>query len=307
MTDSNYSPEILAKRRNEAAVIYSKFMLLTPQYGEDAIYCFVEGYDMPYYRAIVNNVCRKEPVAIKCNGKAAVIAANKFIEAKDDCMRYSKRFFVDRDYDDNDTLPDTIFVTDGYSIENYYLTEECVGRILETEFKMSKTEYKEKYEKSINLFRQEHHKFFEGTLLFNSWYCCLYRNPAWKCDEVSLDDKFPNDWMNLKIGNISFKYSLADIEEKYAKAPKLDEDSVLKIKDEMRSLGPFRSRGKYEMQFLFEYLSLIKNEPKKNRVYSVTSCHLPFCQNTMISTFSQYADVSERLYAYIETGKRVDN
>lgn len=172
---------------------------------------------------------------------------------------------------------------------------------------MSKTEYKEKYEKSINLFRQEHHKFFEGTLLFNSWYCCLYRNPAWKCDEVSLDDKFPNDWMNLKIGNISFKYSLADIEEKYAKAPKLDEDSVLKIKDEMRSLGPFRSRGKYEMQFLFEYLSLIKNEPKKNRVYSVTSCHLPFCQNTMISTFSQYADVSERLYAYIETGKRVDN
>lgn len=85
MADLNYTPEALAKKRGEAAVIYSRFTLLIPQYGEDAIYCFVEGYDMPYYRAIVRNVCRKEPVEIKCNDKRAVIAANQFIEAKDDC------------------------------------------------------------------------------------------------------------------------------------------------------------------------------------------------------------------------------
>lgn len=74
--------------------------------------------------------------------------------------------------------------------------------------------------------------------------------------------------------------------------------------DELRALGPFRSRGKYEMQFLFEFLSFIKNEPKKSRVYSVASCSLPFQQNTMISTFSQYAEVTESLYYYIENGKR---
>ena len=52
--------------------------------------------------------------------------------------------------------------------------------------------------------------------------------------------------------------------------------------------------------------ALQKNEPKKNRVYSVASCSLPFRKNTMISTFSQYADVTESLYRYIEKGVRID-
>ena len=55
---------------------------------------------------------------------------------------------------------------------------------------------------------------------------------------------------------------------------------------------------------LFEFLRFIHNEPKKSRVYSVASCHIPFYQNTMLSTFSQYADVSDNLYRYIETGIR---
>ena len=304
MADLNYTPEALAKKRNEAAVIYSRLTLLISQYGENAIYCFVEGYDMPYYRAIVRNVCRKEPVEIKCNGKGTVIAANQFIEAKDDCKKYAKRYFVDRDFDSNESLPDTIFVTDGYSIENYYLSDKCVGSILETEFKMSKAEYRENHDKCMKLFHDEHSKFFEGTLLLNAWYSCLYQNQEWSRNNVSLDNIFPKEWLDLRIGRISHRYSIADIEEKFNEAPKIEEYKISKKMDELRSLGPFRSRGKYEMQFLFEFLSFIKNEPKKSRVYSVASCSLPFQQNTMISTFSQYAEVTETLYYYVENGKR---
>lgn len=306
MADLNYTPDAFAQKRNEAAVIYSKLALLIPQYGEDAVYCFVEGYDMPYYRAIVRNVSRKEPVEIKCNGKSSVIAANKYIESKDDCAKYTKRFFVDRDFDNNDSLPDSIFVTDGYAIENYYLSDKCVSGILETEFKMSKAEYQEKHKKCMDFFHQEHDKFFEGTLLFNAWYYCLYHNPEWNRNDVSLDSTFPKEWLDINIGKISYKYSIADIEKKYDAAPKIEECDVFKRKEELKSLGPFRARGKYEIQFLFEFLRFIKNEPKKNRVYSVASCSLPFQQNTMISTFSQYADVSERLYKYIETGKIIN-
>lgn len=304
MTDLNYTPEALAKKRNEAFVVYTRFTLLIPQYGVDAIYCFVEGYDMPYYRAIVRNVCRKDPVGIICNGKASVIAANIFLEAKEECKKYTKRYFVDRDFDHNDMLPDTIFVTDGYAIENYYLSDNCVSSILETEFKMTIATHKDNHVKCMGLFHREHDKFFEGTLLFNAWYSCLYDNPDWDRSAVSLDDTFPKEWLNLKIGNITHSYTLTDIEAKFSKAPKIDEEVVLRRKDELKALGPSMTRGKYEIQFLFEFLNLIKNESKKNRVYSVAPCSIPFQQRTMVSTFSQYADVTNSLYDYIMTGKR---
>lgn len=301
--DYNYTPEALSKRRGDAAVIYSKLTLLIPRFGKDAVYCFVEGYDMPYYRAIVHAICRREPVEIKCNGKGNVIAANRFIETKEDCRNLIKRYFVDRDFDNNDTLPDTIFVTDGYSIENYYLSDSCISRILQTEFKMSLVDHAENHAKSMDLFHREHNKFYEGTLLLNAWYRCLYQSPDWNRQDVSLGETFPKEWLDLKIENISYNYTLQDIEEKFDKAPKLDKAEVERNMAALKSLGYSRARGKFEMQFLFEFLSFIKNEPSKSRKYSVAPCSLPFQQKTMISTFSQYADVSEGLYHYLETGK----
>lgn len=304
MTEQNFTPNALAKKRDEASVIYSKFTLLIPKFGEDAIYCFVEGYDMPYYSSIVRNVCRKVPVEIKCNGKSSVIAANKFIETKEDCSRYSKRYFVDRDFENNDNLPNTIFITDGYAIENYYLSDKCVSSILETEFNISRTEYPDNYTKCMDLFHSEHEKFLEGISLFNAWYSCLYNNPGWDRSDVSLDGCFPKEWLSLKIGDIRYSYNLSDIEMKYNKAPHMEESLVNKEKTKLQTNGYMFYRGKYEMQFLFDFLRFIQNEPKKSRVYSVASCHIPFYQNTMLSTFSQYADVSDNLYRYIETGIR---
>lgn len=52
-------------------------------------------------------------------------------------------------------------MTDGYSIENYYLSEACVGAILEVEFKMSKAVCLDEYQRCMNLFRQEHRIFLK--------------------------------------------------------------------------------------------------------------------------------------------------
>ena len=144
-------------------------------------------------------------------------------------------------------------------------------------------------------------------MLLNDWYSCLYQNPNWNRAEVSLDENFPSGWLDLRIGNITHNYSLADIEAKFNKAPKIEEEAVNKREEELRSLGYLRTRGKFEIQFLFVFLSFLKNEPKKSRIYTVTSCSLPFNQPSMISTFSQYADVSDRLYGYIMTGKMESN
>ena len=146
-------------------------------------------------------------------------------------------------------------------------------------------EHSANHTKCMDFFKQEHEKFFEGTLLLNAWYSCLYQNPAWNRAEVSLDDSFPSEWLDLDIGNITHNYTQADIEAKFHKAPKIDEESVNARVAELRALGYLRLRGKFEIQFLFAFLSFLKNEPRNNRKYTVASCSLPFQQNTMISTF----------------------
>lgn len=304
MTELKFTPNRLAKKRDDASVIYTRFTLLIPQFGEDSIYCFVEGYDMPYYRSVVKHVCNKEPVGIICNGKKTVIAANLLIESKKEYRKYRKRYFVDRDFDNNDSLPNTIFITDGYAIENYYLSDKCVSSILETEFKISRVDNSLSYSKCMDLFHSEHEVFLEGISLFNAWYSCLYNNPDWDRCSVSLDNSFPKEWLTLKIGEISYSYNLSDIENKYNKAPHIEELVISNEKEELQAKGYMFYRGKYEMQFLFNFLKFIQNEPKKSRIYSVAPCSIPFNQDTMLSTFSQYADVSINLCNYLKTGIR---
>lgn len=304
ITEQNFTPKVLAKKRRNASAIYAKFTLLIPNCGEDSIYCFVEGYDMPYYKSAVSHICNNNSVTIECGGKQSVIDANLLIESKEECKRYKKRYFVDRDFDKNDSLPNTIFITDGYSIENYYLSDECVGSILETEFKISRAFHFENYTKCMALFHSEHKKFLEGISLFNAWYCCLYNNSNWDRCDVSLDNSFPEEWLSLKIGAISYSYNLSDIEKKYNNAPLIEESFVSREKENLQAKGYMFYRGKYEMQFLFEFLRFIQNEPKNSRIYSVAPCSIPFYHKTMLSTFSQYADVSINLCNYLKTGIR---
>ena len=35
-------------------------------------------------------------------------------------------YFIDRDYDNNENIPDSIYVTSSYSIENYYFTDSAI-------------------------------------------------------------------------------------------------------------------------------------------------------------------------------------
>ena len=48
---------------------------------------------------------------------------------------------------------------------------------------------------------------------------------------MTLDNRFPKEWLNLIIGNIRCNYTLPDIEEKYDKVPKIDKTLVLERVD----------------------------------------------------------------------------
>lgn len=302
MMTGEFTPEALIAKKNTAPVAFTKLTLLIDKYGEDAVYCFVEGYDMPYYITPIKYILNKEPVDIKCGGKDNVINANKYIEGKPEYSKYIKRYFVDRDYTDNSDIPNTVCITEGYAIENYYLTDSCVSKILKNEFKIDIVDNADIFDKCIEFYHDQHEKFEEAILLFNAWYCCLHEDDSWNHKDVSLEDKFPTEWMDCHINSFSYSYSLADIYAKYDKAPSIKPEVVEAKKEILKEKGWYYMRGKYEMQFLYTFLKYLHDEPKKARVYTVHPCKIPFEQNTMISTFCQYADFPESLRYYIELG-----
>lgn len=302
MMTEEITPEALISKKNTAPVAFTKLTLLIDKYGEDVIYCFVEGYDMPYYIPPVRFILEKEPVGIICGGKDNVINANRFIEDKSEYSKYTKRYFVDRDYTDNSNIPNTVCVTDGYAIENYYLTDSCVSKILENEFKINRVDNKEVFDKCILFYHDQHAKFEEGVLLFNAWYCCLHEDKQWAHTGVYLEDKFPSRWMECNVNRFYPHYSLTDIYAMYDQAPMIKPEVVAVKEDELRQKGWYYMRGKYEIQFLYIFLKYLHDEPKRDRVYTVQPCKIPFEQNTMISTFCQYADVPESLKSYIKQG-----
>lgn len=299
-----FTPNALLSKQQESSVLFSKFNLRASEYGETAVYCFVEGYDMPYYQAPLKNILGKKVVPLSCGRKDNVLSVNQYIEQKEEYTHYAKRYFVDRDYTSNKNIPNSVWITEGYSIENYYLFDSCLTEILDIEFKTNQIDSPEIYNKCIGLFHSEHLLFEEAILPFNAWYCCLFDCPMWNRKDVSLEDTFPNEWINLNIGHIAATYTIEDVEKTYPTAPKIPQAALNAKFDYLREKGWLYMRGHYEMEFLFKFLSFLKDEPKKQKVYTVKSCSVQFNQKTMISTFSQYAHVPDCLKNYIRTGRR---
>ena len=74
--------------------------------------------------------------ALPCNGKAGVLQLVEVVARDKDSIGKSVYFFIDRDYDDyaGCSIPETVFMTDRYSVESYLVSGEVLARLLRDEF-----------------------------------------------------------------------------------------------------------------------------------------------------------------------------
>lgn len=297
----------LLEKAEEAPVLFMKFKAKVSLYGESRIYCFVEDYDMPYYSALINALKAEDWTSIRCKGKEKVLEIHDYLKDMQSYNQYAKRFFVDRDYDDNSSLDDDIYVTPSYSIENLYLTDECMRKVLETEYELDPVDDEEIFNKTMSLFQSKRDEFHQAVLLFNAWYACLHDDPSWSHDDVCLDNKFPKDLMAYSIENpITCTYSLADIESKY---PVLINVTTQKIEDKKKALKvnlTYNLRGKYEIEFLYKFILFLNQDAgTRARQFTKKKKNFNFGLDGALSAVSQYATIPEDLKTYISTGIRV--
>ncbi|MGE7916684.1 DUF4435 domain-containing protein [Lysinibacillus xylanilyticus] len=265
---------------------FQKFCLkYKKEMSRKVLYCLIEGEDYKYYNSRVNAISGIPPVFIDCKGREGVIDALNLIKAN---LSYKKEFivgFIDRDYYQIHHTAD-IFMTEYYSVESYYCLGEAVQTILALHCKLEGELYKETW----NNFEMLYNKFV-GEIAFFSVWCYLQVNNTNKeklefkklnilGDKIFIPKNFIKlnsidirryveitleDVVATKLHSVSEIVSLSN--KVFGKAKQISDEEVL---SKLHEINPSELklfiRGKFEIQFLCEYLKLVI--PKLNNEYN---------------------------------------
>lgn len=284
--------------------IFMKFSQLKSNKKENLqnnIFCFYEGKDAQYYipriRVIDNNNC--DIYDYHCGGKDKVLKINKIIKEKcgiDDCKIL---FFVDKDFNDNSHIDSDIYITPYYAIENFYIKDNVIKDFLSAELQINingDENAKKDYLKSLELFYERRQRFIKDVLLLNAWYSLQIKKgekTKIKPDLKKIKEykKLPDDISLDMLRKNTINY--IDIEEN-------------EIKQEMERIdkNPLElMRGKYFIEFLYEYLSYITSDKAKTDGLLTKKRGISHTigKNNLISLLSQYAETHNSLRSYLQS------
>lgn len=222
----------------------------------DTIISIVEGDDDPkYYRSRVMIILNKNSEFVKCGGKEKVKSLYDYLNQKEGYQTAKYLTFVDRDFDESYNLQD-IYETPCYSIENFYSNITTIKCYLEDSLKMND----EDLQIIMDLYEVLYAKYFECILDLNVW---IYGQRLYVKDNtdeirVNLSDKKFVDFVNFDLCQLTSKYTLEHLNEKFNF--ELPVEYLERAKGDI-DLGIWqrekRLRGKFEIQFLYLFLSQI--------------------------------------------------
>jgi len=297
--------ELLAKTE-EPPVLFVKFTDKIAKYGLDCLYCFVEDYDMPYYAGIISSLTDKTWTSIRCKGKDNVLSIYEYIKDMEFYKQYDKRFFVDKDFDNNSNVPKDIYVTSAYSIENYYIMDECMRKILETEYEIDPVGDEELFERTIAHFKSKREEFHNAVVYYNAWYACLHDDPNWSHEQISLNSTFPKKLLTIDIENsMEQTYTLEDIETLHQTDFYVEEQQINQKIATLSTDYCSNLRGKFEIEFVYRYIIFLnKDAGTKARRFTKKKKNFNFTLDGALTAMSQYAVIPDGLKHYVKTGVR---
>lgn len=297
-TTNEFTPdEFLNTIKDIPTVPFHKFELLTSMYGEDCLYCFVEGHDLPYYSVRVEAIASMSCYCIDSGGKKNVVAINKFLRKKEEYSKYKKLYMVDKDYDDNSKLDESIYVTPYYSVENFY----CVNNIVDKLFCMSPDD--SKYDECHSYIKEKYFQFVSAISLFCIWYYSIkeYERNNKTILNIELDENMNSRFFNYIVDEqdivINANYSLDDINNYYNTSISLHD-----IEANSNFINEYNIRGKYLFQFfekLLTYFNMDSNKKGPHKFFNKPLA-INLDRKKMMSTLNCIAITPKELNEYIQ-------
>lgn len=289
-------PQDLLNKLKSPKVAFHKFVLLHREHKTD-LFCFFEGSDSQYYFPRINNY-NENHHPIMCGNKQSVLDAYDFIKNK--YSSYKTIFFVDSDFDENNSKDD-LYVTCSYSIENFYCTEKVLSRILKNEFFLKITD--PEYITIMDSFHKRQKEFHQATSLFNLWYFSAKKKAKTlsQSTNINLDDKFPKEFISFSFDSITSNYSLDDLKQKFPDAIEIKEEELNLNKEHFFSKEPTqRFRGKYEIEFISKYLNFLINDANGNKSVLKKKTKFKIDMALILSQLSQYAETTSHLHEFLK-------
>lgn len=295
MSNTSFTPDaMLGHAESIASTAFARFDHAISLHDTTTLYCFIEGHDFPYYQVRIENISNKECEFIDSKGKKGVLAIYNFLKDKPEYDRYKKLFFIDRDYDDNTNIDSKIYVTPGYSVENFYGTIDCFKKIIKGTFHIY--EDNPKYNLCIELYNKLSTDFINATSCFCAWYRCT----KYKINhEVELGESFPECYASYGSTSITrSEYDFNSLNNAYPHVDDVTEDeyneSIAYIDNKIINI-----RGKYVMQFVEFIIRILNQDSKSRKIYTDSKVDFEPNKKTLIARLSAYADNPVCLRNYI--------
>ncbi len=307
------SENIVEKLRLESEiehVAYTQFMLSYKNNAKN-VYAFYEGLeDRFYYPIRIENICfNSELKDFICNGKENVIKVHNLIKNSSVYKNSPTLFFVDSDFDTNN-YADTIYVTPNYSIENFFITEKCIEKILVSEFKFVRDS--PDFIKCLKIYKDLLNQYIQVINNLNIWLACQadIRNNNEQNTRLSIDkslkDIFPKNILDERletVSQISEISTIDNIENIFSDAKKIDSSTFQEKEMSFSSDNKaVKFRGKFFLKLLELFLLRLQSLDYKKHAdvfEKKYSCNLRFEYATLCSNLSQYATTPHCLIQYI--------
>jgi len=267
--------DMMEEMAEDESVIFHNFTKKTRDYS-NSIVLFLEGEDdIEYYNTIFYKHLgeyKKNWVELVCHGRSNVI------ELIDDLKNHTRTEyrngiyfgFIDKDYHETESNPhpDKIYMTPGYSIENFYASTEFIKKVLERKFYVCESSSNdEDYKCCLNNFTERRDEFINGIIELD----CLLRCNRLMYEEKMIENKIHAREIKL-YHNVSIDLNHVVFHKKALEILGVDENTFdLPCMETARAFYTDKNseqlsayiRGKFMMHFVHHYLHKLKEDNLK--------------------------------------------
>jgi hypothetical protein len=334
MSNVSTDAQSLLDRANNLSTKY--FQEFTRVFGSkeyEFIAC-IEGNDQPYYVIPCSHYLKSNKIYyLRCNGKKNVTELIDILENSDqEVYRKSNCFgLVDRDYgiDFINKYPSRIYETPCYSYENFYLSIDCLKKILESHFNIKKfNDFFEDYERIIENYTTRLSDYIslikEVDKLYRSSQISAkkYKEglPSYASAEIIFSPiKITLENVDFENGKNFINCFKKDITSSYSEISYEDSNSNYQHNNFWKFVNDIR--GKFLITFLNTYLKKLmddinnldspvcfvqRNRLKKQKLIDkqfIYKVQLNFDNATILSSLAQYADQPDCLKEFLRNFK----
>lgn len=308
----------------DKSVAWMEFSNFNSKKYPNHLHCFFEGEDRKYYEDRIIQYTKYSPesfIGYDCKGKKNVIKLFQKIIRNPKYKEINNVFFIDKDYGlDSITKCEKLYITPGYSIENFYVNKTTISRIFNTEFGMNYIE--EDYTRAIIDFESRLNEFRRATSIINAFFMSTMKMDVgvdmskFRIEEmidIRIDEISSNiyNWNSESIFNFYMEalhkdlrkpkkavYAQADIQKYTMKKQEILQEIEMTHSIILKNLELY-SHGKIELIFMKKFLEELKKNSATYFIKKRAGIKIDINSQNILSNFARYASTPSCLVDFL--------